>query len=55
MLRGLAQEQAARTIENTGSDTLVNLVLAWAEKYAGMHPEVRDSVTGGGSGTGIAG
>jgi phosphate transport system substrate-binding protein len=42
------------TITNTGSDTLVNLALAWAEKYTGEHPEVRISVTGGGSGTGIA-
>jgi phosphate transport system substrate-binding protein len=28
--------------------------LAWAEKYQGDHPDVRISVTGGGSGTGIA-
>ncbi len=41
-------------IENKGSDTIVNLALAWAEKYQGDHPEVRISVTGGGSGTGIA-
>ena len=52
---GSAQAQAARTIQNTGSDTLVNLALAWAEQYAEIHPEVRVSVTGGGSGTGIAG
>jgi phosphate transport system substrate-binding protein len=41
-------------IENKGSDTIVNLALAWAEKYQTEHPEVRISVTGGGSGTGIA-
>jgi phosphate transport system substrate-binding protein len=41
-------------IENKGSDTLVNLALAWAEYYQTIHPEVRISVTGGGSGTGIA-
>ena len=52
---GSAQAQAARTIQNTGSDTLVNLALAWAENYMGAYPEVRVSVTGGGSGTGIAG
>ncbi len=46
--------QAAQTIENKGSDTLVNLALAWAETYMESHPEVRISVTGGGSGTGIA-
>jgi phosphate transport system substrate-binding protein len=41
-------------IENKGSDTIVNLALAWAEQYQSDHPEVRISVTGGGSGTGIA-
>jgi phosphate transport system substrate-binding protein len=41
-------------IENKGSDTIVNLALAWAEAYQGLHPEIRISVTGGGSGTGIA-
>ncbi len=44
----------ALIIQNTGSDTLVNLALAWAERYMSIHPEVRISVTGGGSGTGIA-
>jgi phosphate transport system substrate-binding protein len=43
-----------RTIENKGSDTLVNVALAWAEQYMQEHPKVRISVTGGGSGTGIA-
>lgn len=41
-------------IENKGSDTIVNLALAWAEKYREINPDVRISVTGGGSGTGIA-
>lgn len=41
-------------IENKGSDTIVNLALAWAEDYQNKHPEIRISVTGGGSGTGIA-
>jgi phosphate transport system substrate-binding protein len=45
---------ATQIIENKGSDTLVNLALAWAEEYVQIHPEVRLSVTGGGSGTGIA-
>lgn len=40
-------------IENKGSDTIVNLALAWAETYQAERPEVRISVTGGGSGTGI--
>lgn len=41
-------------IENKGSDTIVNLALAWAERYQALHSEIRISVTGGGSGTGIA-
>jgi phosphate transport system substrate-binding protein len=41
-------------LENKGSDTMVNLALYWAEEYQKLHPEVRISVTGGGSGTGIA-
>jgi phosphate transport system substrate-binding protein len=41
-------------IENKGSDTLVNLALAWAEEYQNLHPEIQISVTGGGSGTGFA-
>jgi phosphate transport system substrate-binding protein len=40
-------------IENRGSDTIVNLALAWAERYQELHPEVRISVSGGGSGVGI--
>jgi phosphate transport system substrate-binding protein len=45
---------AQASIENKGSDTMVNLALAWAEQYQKLHSEVRLSVTGGGSGTGIA-
>lgn len=45
---------AALTIENKGSDTIVNLALAWAEAYAEHRPDMRIAVTGGGSGTGIA-
>ncbi len=41
-------------IENKGSDTIVNMALAWAETYQELYPEIRISVTGGGSGTGIA-
>jgi len=42
------------TLEDQGSDTLVNLALAWAEAYQQEHPDVRISVTGGGSGAGLA-
>lgn len=41
-------------LENKGSDTIVNLALAWAEAYQKVRPEVSISVTGGGTGTGIA-
>ncbi len=49
-----ASDSQAKYIENKGSDTIVNLALAWAEKYQTEHPDIRISVTGGGSGTGIA-
>lgn len=49
-----ASNAPAVTIENKGSDTIVNLALAWAEQYQIDHPEVSVSVTGGGTGTGIA-
>jgi len=42
-------------IRNVGSDTMVNLALAWAEAYQARYPDARIAVTGGGSGTGIAG
>jgi phosphate transport system substrate-binding protein len=45
--------QSSAYIENKGSDTIVNLALAWAERYQKEHPEVSISVTGGGSGTGL--
>ena len=44
---------AVVTIQNKGSDTIVNLALAWAEAYQLVNPQVRVAVTGGGSGTGI--
>jgi phosphate transport system substrate-binding protein len=46
--------QQIKIIENKGSDTIVNLALAWAEEYQVIEPSVHLSVTGGGSGTGIA-
>jgi phosphate transport system substrate-binding protein len=41
-------------IQNTGSDTMVNLAQAWAEEYAEVEPLVSVEVSGGGTGTGIA-
>lgn len=45
---------AKATIQIKGSDTMVNLGQAWAEGFNKEHPDVNVSVTGGGSGTGIA-
>ena len=45
---------ASHIIQNKGSDTIVNMALAWAEAYRSVDPTVSISVTGGGSGTGIA-
>ena len=42
------------SIQNAGSDTMVNLALAWAEAYAEVTLSVPVEVSGGGSGTGIA-
>ncbi len=50
----VTSDSSAQYIENKGSDTIVNLALAWAETYQAEHSDVRISVTGGGSGTGIA-
>ena len=42
-------------IQNKGSDTMLQLAQAWSEMYAKKNPDVRVAVSGGGSGTGIAG
>jgi phosphate transport system substrate-binding protein len=44
---------SSNAITDRGSDTLVNLALAWAETYAKIDPSVSISVSGGGSGVGI--
>jgi len=41
-------------LQNKGSDTLVNVAQAWAERYRTVDPAVAIAVSGGGSGTGIA-
>jgi len=52
---GSTSKQPAKTvIQDTGSDTMVNLAQAWAEAYAKVAPQVSVEVSGGGSGTGIA-
>lgn len=50
---GQVQGEMANIV-NKGSDTMVNLALAWAERYQQLNNNVNISVTGGGSGTGIA-
>ncbi|HXK60865.1 MAG TPA: phosphate ABC transporter substrate-binding protein [Acidobacteriota bacterium] len=42
------------TIQNKGSDTMVNVAQAWAEAYRSVNPAVNVEVSGGGSGVGIA-
>jgi phosphate transport system substrate-binding protein len=42
------------SLQVKGSDTMVNLGQAWAEKYMEKNPKEFIAVTGGGSGTGIA-
>jgi phosphate transport system substrate-binding protein len=43
-----------QSIQNIGSDTMVNLAQAWAEEYSKVEPNVSVEVSGGGSGVGIA-
>jgi phosphate transport system substrate-binding protein len=40
-------------VQIKGSDTMVNLVQAWAEQFMAEHPDISVPVTGGGSGTGV--
>ena len=46
---------SSKVIRITGSDTMVNLVQAWAENYRKKQPDLSVQVAGGGSGVGIAG
>jgi phosphate transport system substrate-binding protein len=51
---GGEEQTSTSAIQNKGSDTIVNLALAWAERYQAINPNIGIAVTGGGSGTGIA-
>ena len=42
------------TLQNKGSDTMVNLAQAWAEAYQTVAPDTEVEVSGGGSGPGLA-
>ena len=46
--------RSGNAIRMEGSDTLVNLAQAWAEKYHQLHPEATIQVLGGGTGVGVA-
>lgn len=46
--------QDKNSLQIKGSDTMVNLGQAWAERYMEQNPDDFIAVTGGGSGTGIA-
>ena len=43
-----------QSIANIGSDTMVNLAIAWADAYSSVDPTVSVEVNGGGSGQGVA-
>lgn len=47
-------QQETESIQIKGSDTMVNLVQAWAEEFMKDNPNSFVAVTGGGSGAGIA-
>jgi len=44
----------SKSIVIKGSDTEVNMVQALAEEFRNQHPDITISVSGGGSGSGIA-
>jgi len=46
--------QSVTEIENVGSDTLLEVAGSFAEHYTKLEPEVAVSVSGGGSGVGVA-
>lgn len=48
------RDKNLNTVTIKGSDTMVHLVSTWAEAFMTANPEMQVSVTGGGSGTGIA-
>lgn len=53
--KGGDSKKAGTTIANVGSDTMLQLGMAWSEAYKKKVPDVNVEVNGGGSGVGIAG
>ncbi|OGS21258.1 MAG: hypothetical protein A3J83_06730 [Elusimicrobia bacterium RIFOXYA2_FULL_40_6] len=47
-------KRSGDSLQIKGSDTMVNLVQAWSEEFTKENPDANMSVTGGGTGTGIA-
>ncbi len=54
LLFGCAAKGQSQQLKVGGSDTMVILGQAWAEKYMQENPEKKVSITGGGSGVGIS-
>jgi len=53
-LFGCTAQSSTEQVKIIGSDTMVILGQAWAEKYMELNPDKSVSITGGGSGVGIA-
>ena len=51
---GISAANNRSSIQNKGSDTLVNVAQAWAEAYREVNADIAVAVSGGGSGTGIS-
>jgi phosphate transport system substrate-binding protein len=47
-------KEGKKTVRVEGSDTMVNVAQAWAERYGHIRPEISVQVLGNGSGVGIA-
>lgn len=54
LLNSLLIAGSKNSLQVKGSDTMVNLAQAWAEKYMEKNPKEFIAVTGGGSGTGFS-
>ena len=48
-----AQSPSTSAVRITGSDTMINLLEVWAERYRRVRPDVQVQVAGGGSGVGV--
>ena len=54
LLSGCGPRSNKEMIQNKGSDTLLVVAQAWAERYKEVDPTIAIAVSGGGSGTGIS-